>query len=157
MRHFSLINTAIRTWLGTLCYLMLCTYPAYADWTYIASVEKARIYAAKEQNFFADAPQIYVLYDYGEVGEYGDLSSIYRYRANCSTGYVKIVQFQYFSEAMGKGDVVRENTKDTDWECPLPKTMRHHYWLILCQSKESNRIADLTTKLLHGDHHSLCR
>lgn len=156
MTSRSQTKTAICTWVYLFFYLMLCTYPAHADWTYIAWLDKARIYVAKDQKSPADAPQIYVLYDYGEVGEYGDLSSIYRYRANCSTGYIKAVDFQYFAEAMGKGHVVRESTKDSNWECPTPKTMRYHYWSILCEPKESNRNADLPTKLLHGDQHLLC-
>jgi hypothetical protein len=107
---------------------------AYLGWAHLTKVGKSSVYYQLDGDQTLREPRIYILYDYGEPGEYKDLSSVYHYEANCKTGHLRRLSFEYFDGEMGQGSAVRKSTSKGEWECPKKATVAHMYWQAACAS-----------------------
>lgn len=140
---------------GICCFALFGVRSATADWFLFNKVMDSKIYVKKDRSAGAKGNTIYVLYDYGSEGEYGDYSSVYLYETNCKTGYIRARSFQYLDEEMGRGSVVKDGPNGTSWECPKKGTLLGSIAAFSCEdatTPNGRSIVDLINKNLFNDH-----
>lgn len=134
-RKIQVTTKFLSSFVGYCCFALIQSVPAYADWSLFATVKGTKVYVQEDRNGDVSGSTIFVLYDYGEKGEYGDLSSIHHYETNCKTGYVRDKSFQYFDGEMGRGAVVKNGADGTEWDCPVKGSLLARIAAITCENQ----------------------
>jgi hypothetical protein len=113
-------------------------FPNPETWGYETSAGGAQIYAEKFSGPHELSRLLAVVYDYGEKGEQGDLSSLYVYQSDCANGMLRTISYRYFDGPMGTGQSLRQGVS-AELRRPEPVSVAGWFLKLICET-------DLTPK-----------
>lgn len=120
----------------------LLSTPVVAAWSQFGTVLKENdIYLDYSRFERHELPTLWVLFDSKGPDEDGSRSVTQKYQADCKSGMVKTLEFQYFEGQMGTGRLIRRSLKPGDWEAPAPMSTLGKILDFMCDRYISRQIA----------------
>ncbi len=91
-----------------LLLLTSASAPALAEWSLLSPLAPGNVYIDPLTMRTGTRPRIWMLHDYGQPDEYGDLSGRMLMEANCTSGQIRQLSGVFHKDAMGRGAATSE-------------------------------------------------
>lgn len=113
--------------------LLLCAFPAQAEWELVSEMQGASLYVAPDSiSKKGDYRRFWQLSDYKKPDKNGDRSARVLTEFDCKKQRIRSLKWAYFRGSMGGREMTAWRTKPEDWMPVTPGTLGQTIGKLVC-------------------------